>query len=87
VDPLVKVKTRFHACVVWTEPLLTQQVHNPVVVIKVDDAPHSYAPSEMMPQQTAMTTHKPERASMVMDVAWGYRGERAMGTRDKTLHT
>ena len=82
---MIEVEPCFHTCVVWAEPLLTQQVHDPVVIVEVDNAPHSHAPSEMMPQQTAMTTHRPERASMVMDVAWGNRGERAIGTRDKQL--
>jgi hypothetical protein len=87
VDPLVKVEPRFNAGFVGTDPFFTQQIHDPVVVIKVDDAPHGYFSSDRTAQQTAMMQHRPERASMVIDVAWGNRGERAIGTRAKTLHT
>jgi hypothetical protein len=87
VNPLVKVEPRFNAGFVGTESLLTQQIHDPVVIVKEDNAPHSYFTSDKAAQQTAMMQHRPERASMVIDVVWGNRGERSIGTRAKALHT
>jgi hypothetical protein len=87
VDPCVKVKPRFNAGFVGTDSLLTQQIHNPIIVIKVDDAPHGYFSSDKAAQQTAMMQHRPERASMVIDVARGNRGEIAIGTKARKLHT
>ena len=84
---MIEVEPRFHAGFVGADPLLTQQIHDPVVVIKVDDAPHNYFSSDKAAQQTAMMQHRPERASMVIDVAWGNRGERNIGTRARKLHT
>jgi hypothetical protein len=87
VDPLVKVEPRFNAGFVGTEPLFAQQIHDPVVIVKEDNAPHGYFSSDRTAQQTAMMQHRLERTSMVTDVAWGNRGERSIGTRAKALHT